>query len=116
MRRLERLLNRNARLASLWSHPAIIRTAKVYPYFIMHYHFARLVRTDVVCREIWEKTPVYLVGAVTKLLRSVISPMTETLMRDIQNPQIPMHKLTWKYDPDEFREGCVLDYLARSLD
>jgi hypothetical protein len=114
-RLMKRVLRRNAGLSQLWAHPAVMRAAKVYPYFIIHYHFARLVTHDRVCRDIWDATPAFLASDLTSLVRFVVSPVTDSLMRDLTRPQTPMHKLTWKYRHKDFREGCVLDYLARSL-
>lgn len=120
---IARVLNRNAKLSRWWAHPLVAKTAKVYPYYIIHYHFAKLVSEDELCRSIWDRTPVFLVRDLTRFSRSVpspttgslLSPMTDSLLHNLTKPTTPMHKLTWKYRQEDFREGCVLDYLARSL-
>jgi hypothetical protein len=112
---ISRILNRNPRLSQLWTNPLVTRTAKAYPYFIFHYHFAKLVSKDAVCRDIWNNTPVFLGDSFSKLKRHMVSPVTDSLLRDLNKPATPMHKLTWKYRHEDFREGCVLDHLARSL-
>lgn len=115
VRAISRVLNRNPKLSQLWTNPLVARTAKAYPYFIFHYHFARLVSEDAVCRDIWKRTPVFLGDSFSRLKRHMVSPVTDSLLRDLSRPATPMHKLTWKYRHEDFRAGCVLDHLARSL-
>lgn len=113
---LARILNRNVKLVQWWTHPLVTRTFNVYPYFILHYHFARLVSEDAACRDVWNRTPVFLIRNLSNLsTSSVVSPMTDELLHDLNGPTAYMHKLTWKYRQEDFREGCVLDYLVRSL-
>jgi hypothetical protein len=112
---IERVLNRNPKLSQLWTHPAVMKTARVYPYFIFHYHFAKVVSEDETCRDIWNRTPVFLGDSFSRLKRFMVSPVTDSLLRYLNNPDTPMHKLTWKYRHEEFTDGCVLDYLTKSL-
>ncbi len=109
------VLNRNARLSQLWTSPLVIRLAKLYPYFIFHYHFAKLVSRDGVCREIWNRTPTYLNTAALSLRRRLTAPVTEELKSELEQTREPLHKLTWRYRPEDIEPGSGWDYLLRSV-
>jgi hypothetical protein len=113
--RLGVILNRNARTAQWWTSPLVTRMAKVYPYFIFHYHFARIVSEDKKCMEIWERTPVLFARGPLRLIRSLLLPITPAQRTDINEARQPLYKLTHKYRHEEFSAGCVLDYLMNSL-
>jgi len=113
--RLERILNRNPRLAQWWTSPLIAGTAKVFPYFIIHYTFAKVVTENRACRDIWNRTPTLLAFGPLRLIRSLVLPITDQQRDDLKNAKEPLYKLTWKYRYEDFREGCVLDYLMQSV-
>jgi len=113
--RLGVILDRNARLAQWWTLPVVARTVKAFPYFIFHYHFARVVSRNETCREIWSRTPTLLAKGPHSLIKSLLSPITDQQMDDLKAAKQPLYKLTWKYSREAFREGSVLDYLMRSV-
>ncbi|HEX2722557.1 MAG TPA: capsular polysaccharide synthesis protein [Gemmatimonadaceae bacterium] len=110
-RKMLAFLSRNPRLSQLWVSPVILRTFKVYPYFILHYHFASLVTHDPVCRKIWNETPTHSPRETFTLIWKLVAPLSDELRRTIDNSNAPMYKLTWKYKPGTSVEGCVLDLL-----
>jgi len=112
--RIHRLLGRNSRLAQLWTSPLIIRLAKVYPYFIFHYHFAAVVRTDAGCRQIWEQTPVRLPGLWP--VWKVLHPMTQEEMDRWRQRPTPVYKFSWKRLSFPLPENSLADLLIRDLD
>lgn len=114
-RRLGRILNLNSRLAQLWTYPLLIRTVKAYPYMIFHYHFARTVRENEVCREIWSKTPFLSARGPLKMRASLLSPMTDEQMDDLRKLKDPLYKLNWHYRKADVTPGCVLDQIMRSV-
>ena len=116
VRKIGSLLNRNAKLAQLWASPLLTKTVKAYPYYIFHYHFARTVSENAVCRDIWNRTPPFSSDGPHRMDRAgILSPMTSQLMEDLVQLKQPLYKLRWKYPPGEFTSGCILDHIMRSL-
>ena len=113
--RIGRLLNRNAKLAQWWTAPLISRTARVYPYFIFHYHFAAIISKDQVCQEQWYRTPVLFADGPLTYIRALVAPITDQQIADLKEGRQPLYKLTWKYRWDLYEEGCFLAYLFRSV-
>jgi hypothetical protein len=110
------LMRKSPIFAQWWTHPLMIRAIKAYPYFIFHYHFARLVRRDPICRDIWERTPRLSALGPLKLGRvGLLSPMTSELREDLQHGRQPLYKLKWHYPKQNFKPGCILDYAMRSV-
>jgi hypothetical protein len=117
VKRLSPILNRNAELAQLWTYPLITRTLRAYPYFIFHYHFARIVRENAVCREIWNETPHFSALVPQKMFHAgLFSPMTDQLLDDLNQAKDPLYKLKWKFRGQSFTKGCILDHIMRSID
>ena|SRR5687768_15223183 len=113
--RIGRVLNRNAKLAQWWTSPLITKTARVYPYFIFHYHFARIVSRDPVCKELWARTPVLFAEGPLTYIRALVGPVTDQQIADLTQCKQPFYKLTWKYRWDLYQDGCFLDHLFRSI-
>jgi hypothetical protein len=106
------LFSRNALLAQWWTAPPIAGLG-VFPYFIVHYTFARVITENRTCRDIWFRTPVVPTANSLRLIRTLLSPISEEQKTAIQNATL--YKLTWKYRHDDFKPGCVLDYLMQSV-
>jgi len=113
--RLEWYLNRNAKRAQWWTLPLVVKAAKVFPFYIFHYHFARTITKNAACREIWNRTPTFPERGPHKFTGALVSPITDEQLYDLTNAVDPLYKLTWKYDTEAFSEGCVFDHLKRSL-
>jgi hypothetical protein len=117
LKKLKPILSRNSRIAQLWTSPLVIRILKVYPYFIFHYHFARTVRENKACGEIWNRTPHLSADGPHKMKHAgLLSPMTSQLMDDLNQRKQPLYKLTWKYDREDVTDGCILDHIMRSIE
>ena len=109
-------LNRNPTIAQLWTYPLLTRTIGVYPYFIFHYQFARTVRENKECREIWDKTPPFSADIPRKMNKTgILSPMTDELLDDLEQAKDPLYKLTYKYRQEYFTNGCILYHIMRSI-
>ena len=116
-RRLSYILDRSATFAQLWTYPLITRTMKTYPYYIFHYHFARIVRENAECRQIWNRTPSVSALGPLKMSRAGLgSPMTTQLIEDLEHLKDPLYKLKWKEGEQELPGGCILDHLMHSVD
>ncbi|MGI8784421.1 MAG: capsular polysaccharide synthesis protein [Acidobacteriota bacterium] len=115
--RISTVLNRNATLSQLWTYPVMIRTLRTYPYYIFHYHFARTVRQNDACREVWNRTPNFSARGPLKMFEAgLFSPMTDQLRDDLNQAKDPLYKLKWKFGGEKLREGCILDHIMRSMD
>lgn len=115
MERLDSILNRNAKLAQLWTYPLVIRTVKMYPYFIFHYHFARLLSENAACRDIWNRTPVLLNYGPRQLGKALTEPVTDRQRTVLNAAKEPLYKLTWRYRDTSFAPGCLLDHLEATI-
>ena len=111
--RFERLLNRSTRTTRFWFLPIFTKLLRIYPYFIFHYMFARLVATDPVCRRVWCDTKRISADIPHRLQvgMGLLGPLTPELKEEIDERQAPLYKLTWKYNPDDCQSSSVLHYL-----
>lgn len=112
---LEGILRRNAKLSQLWTYPPVIRATRLYPYFVFHYHFARLLSENPACRDVWNRTPVLLNYAPRRLGKALTAPVTDEQIAVIAAAEEPLYKLNWRYREDDFAPGCLLDHLASTL-
>ncbi len=113
--RFGRILNRSSSTTKYWFNPFFTKILRVYPYAIFHYIFERIVATDNVCKEIWEKTP--KLSAIpphniqTAGELGMLSPIKESLQKEIEALEVPVYKLRWKYDTSADISGTALEYL-----
>lgn len=109
---LYRVLNINEKLPRLWLSPFVTKVLKVFPYFIFHYLFERLVSTDLECREIWNRTkkvdakPLFRLQAAGKLTQ-----LSESIKAEIDERRMPMYKLSWKTDYSNYDSSTALYYM-----
>ena len=97
-RRLVReLLRQHHQLTRLWLHPWIIRATGRYPYFLFHFIFYDLIRSDRELGELWLRTT-----AVSNRSAKVLSRVADRLCADaealqaVQQSGAWLFKLTWK--------------------
>ncbi len=113
IRHLKKLLNKKIETTKYWFSPFVTKVLKVYPYFAFHYLFERLVATDPESREIWDKTIKVSSDGPHRLLREgLLSPLRDPVKREIDAKSVPLYKLTWKYNHDEYSPGSILHYLT----
>jgi hypothetical protein len=108
---MRRVLNRNSVTAEAWASPFVIALVRSYPYFIFHYHFARVVRQDKRCREIWTSIPDSPSRgplAFHKLLRT---PIQQAQIDDFESRRVPLFKLIWRVKPEDVGDDSVLHYI-----
>ncbi len=96
-----------------WALYRLLHCFHVYPYHWFHYLFARLIRNDQTCAEIWSRTRSMLAEPPHKLIRTgLYSPLTDELKQAIDMKETVLFKLNWKkHDAANYRRGCVLYYL-----
>jgi len=109
---LRKLFNRNIKSTTYWLSPIVIRFFRVYPYFIFHYIFAKVVADDVECDRIWERTPKmsadgpHLIHHMGHLSRLDVKKM-ERLVND----DAPLYKLSWKFREERYKPETPLHFL-----
>lgn len=109
---LSKILNRSEETTKYWFSPLITKILRVYPYFIFHYMFERLVSCDTECQIIWNNTTKISAAGPLKILRlQFLSPLNETFKNEIDEKRIPVYKLTWKYDNSKYSTSSTLYYL-----
>jgi hypothetical protein len=87
---------------------------RAYPYFAFHYLFARLVEKDHVIRTIWDETvKVSASGPHTLQQHGMLSPLSAPLKKQIDEKEVPVYKLTWKYDHSRYSPNSSLFYLLQ---
>lgn len=112
IRRLGKRFNRNVATTRGWFSWWVRRGLRVYPYFIFHYVFARLVEDDAECRAIWQAMPkISADGPHAAQSAGLLKPLPTTLRTAIDAREQPMYKLDWRVDIAAAPAGSVLDYL-----
>lgn len=72
---------------------------RVYPYFIFHYSFNKLILEDPVCADVWSRGKPFLAEPPHRLLGFAESPNgIELARREISAGLTPLYKLNWRVD------------------
>jgi capsular polysaccharide synthesis protein len=112
---LTTVLSQNTNTSTFWFSLFVRKIVKAYPYFWFHYLFGRIVRKDKRCRQIWTDTKKYRADVPHKVQSSgLLHPLSNEIKRHIDEKQSPLYKLSWKYNVNEYKEGCTLHYLVES--
>jgi hypothetical protein len=112
IRWLSKTLNRSRRTTRYWLSPVVTKVLRVYPYFIFHYLFERVVATDPECRAIWSRTKMISADGPHSLLTfGLCAPLDENTRKEIDDRRIPVYKLTWRCDYEKCSAESVLHYL-----
>jgi hypothetical protein len=99
----------------VWFDSVVTRILKVYPYFWFHYLFESIYLKDKRVKQLWDITPKLSADMPHKLqFAGLFNMLNEEIKTEIDSKLSPVYKLTWKYDPSEYREGTILDYLLNS--
>ncbi len=105
-------LRRNAYLASKLSDPRLLRVVGKFPYFIFHYHFARLVLNDPAFDSAWQKVPKLTGRNMLRYSRSLHLPADDQFVDDFSGRGIaPVFKLHWKRSEGATVAGSRLRWL-----
>lgn len=113
-RRLFKILNRNEKTAKYWLTPIVIKLLREYPYYVFHFLFERLISTDPESQTIWKNTKKLSAKDPQAIKRNgLLSLATESTKKQIDDKQVPMYKLTWKYDRTKYSSSSLLFYLIQ---
>lgn len=107
------VLNRSSVTTRFWFHPWVTRGFRVYPYFVFHYLFERLVNTDAGCRATWRQMP--RVSALPPRLIERLgfhTTSTPALLQIIEQCDAPLFKLSWQYDCEAGFEHTLLSQIV----
>lgn len=109
---LSKILNRSEKTTRYWFSPVVTKLLRVYPYFVFHYMFERLVSSDSECQIIWNNTKKISADVPHKIqIVGLFSPVNENIKNEIDAKYTPIYKLTWKYDHSKYSPSSVLYYL-----
>jgi len=111
-KRLKKLLNRSEKTTKYWFSPLVTKVLRVYPYYVFHYLFERLISEDPASQRIWNETrKLGADGPLKVLAAGLLSPLDSTLKREIDEKRAPLYKLSWKYDAAGYAPTTALHYL-----
>lgn len=106
---LSKVFNRSTITTRCWFHPWVRSRLKLYPYYVFHYLFERVVGTDADCADIWNRCPVRSADAPHFLDQAgLLSAVTPDLKERAALLNAPVFKLTWKYDEHRYGPGTLL--------
>lgn len=112
----ESFLNRKYKTTRFWSSWLVRKVFKVYPYFIFHFIFAKLIGSD---REMFQlyKTmkPFYNTGDMLGGSSRLLLPLTAEIKERIDSRIDPVFKLTWKYKEEKYSSSSTLHYLLEEV-
>jgi mannosyltransferase OCH1-like enzyme len=113
---LEKILNRKYKTTRFWSSWLISKTFKVYPYFIFHFIFAKLINSDRELFQIYKKMKPYYNPGDDLGKYGLLRPLTPEIKERIDSRIDPVHKLSWKYKQENYSSASVLHYLLEEAD
>ena len=96
-----------------WHSAYATQVLRVYPYFIFHYTFNRLILTDPECAALWNRAKPFSAEPPHRLQqwapRSVDG--IDLARRDIDSGLTPMYKLDWRADSSNPFWTAILQHL-----
>jgi mannosyltransferase OCH1-like enzyme len=109
------LFNRHKYTTRYWKHPFVTKLLKVYPYFIFHYIFNHLVRSEKSCKLIWKQTPKISADGPHRIQSAgMYNPLNKEIKEEIDSCIHSLYKLSWKEAPTDL-EGTNLDIYFPNL-
>ncbi|MBK8618590.1 MAG: hypothetical protein IPN96_16085 [Anaerolineales bacterium] len=112
VKQLSKILNKSEITSRYWLSPIATKILGVYPYFIFHYMFERLISTDAECRIVWENTKKISADGPHRIQTvGFFSSVDENIKKEIDEMRIPLYKLTWRYDHGMYSPSTLIYYL-----
>lgn len=112
IKKISKILNLSDKTTKHWFNPIVTKLFNVYPYFVFHYMFERLVSTDPESKAIWQSTKKLSANPPHLIQRlGLFSLPTESTKKTINDNEIPLYKLTWKADYSKYFSDTLLYYL-----
>lgn len=115
-RRLSEVLNKNPRMSTYWLSfiPRIV--LRVYPYYVLHYTFNKLILSDESCRDAWQKSLPFEAEQprlMTNLART--NAGLTVALNHIDNIESPVYKLNWRLNFNQPYWRGIFDRLLAKL-
>jgi hypothetical protein len=101
---------------TFWHSWFVRKVLRVYPYYIFHYTFNKLILEDLQCRRLWFESKPLSARPPHRLQKYARKPGgIEAAKRFIDCESTPMHKLNWRVDVSCGYWKAVLQYLSATL-
>ena len=114
--KLSLLLKKNPQTTLHWFSFLIRKLLRVYPYFIFHYTFNKIILTDERCRDDWSRgKPFEAKGPHRLQIEQKRSNDAQLALADIEQGRSPVYKLDWRVDATSAYWRTVLDRLSALL-
>jgi hypothetical protein len=90
---------------------------KAHTYFIHHYLFGDLYKSDKIFKEIWNKVPKLSANGIGPhyLHKKMFEKIKNKNKSDIDNKITPLYKLSYRYDFPEYDETLNVFYLYSTI-
>ena len=106
--------NSDFRTTLKWHSWFARKVLRVYPYFIFHYTFNKLILDDPECAKLWnEAKPFSAIPSHCVQSLELAEDGIEKAKREIDFGNIPMHKLNWRIDGSNNYWNSILPYLEQ---
>lgn len=96
-----------------WHSSYATQVLRVYPYFIFHYTFNRLILTDPECAALWNRAKPFPAEPAHRLQELATRSVDgiELARREIDSGLTPMYKLDWRADGSSSFWAAILQHL-----
>lgn len=104
--------NSDLRTTLKWHSWFARKVLRVYPYFIFHYTFNKLILDDPECAKLWNEAKPFpaIHPHCVQFLEAAVDGI-EKAKKEIDSGIIPMHKLNWRVDISNSYWSAILPYL-----
>lgn len=107
--------NKNVKNTSLWFHPFILKYLSLYPYFICHYIFNKLIINDTNnTYDIWNKMrKIYAKNSL--MVQSISDDSIKSLSQfRLATNNTPVYKFNWKVSESILKKNNIITEIIQS--
>lgn len=109
---LGRRWNTNPGNTLKWHHWFVRKILRIYPYFIFHYTFNKLIFEDSECAELWNESKSLPADLPHRVQQLENRPDNIARAKKVIDSGItPVHKLNWRVDSTNSYWSAILPYL-----
>lgn len=108
------VLSYNKQTTLFWFNPLLSRVFGVYPYYLVHYCFSRILIKSRFSYEEWNTAPSINADEAMSLIISTgyFAPL-DRLISVLETDRVPVFKLSWKIDVNNEQNRNSLEYLSK---
>ena len=112
LKKFGRYWNKEIKTSLKWHSWFARKVLRIYPYFIFHYTFNKLIHDDPECAKLWNDAKPFSAEAphLMKRLESAVDGIAKA-KREIDNHNTPMYKLSWRVDSSNSYWSAIIPYL-----